>query len=377
MHDPQIAMPRCRAILLRLALAAACGLAGVAPALASSLPPPPPPPPPATCDSSGASSGSTSCPATSSGGFNQAITSAGSFQVGGTLGGAIGSFGAQLGGGTAAGPGGARYALSGDTGKSAAGAGDKWNAWFALSENHIAYDFQPLQSSGHLDVALAGLDYTFGNQLIVGAALSGERTRINTSFNGGSFRGNGNTFAPYLAWAITPRWILDAVIGFGRTDISSTDNSVGGGNGNTRDRRSLASLGLSYNTLKGKWQLTAKGQVMSAEDRIGQFTLSNGTNVDASSSRITQLRFGGQAAYKLQQGVTPFFGATYIYDAQRQNQAPLAGQSAANDRDAVLLQLGVNFQSGGRLYGGIVLSTEQGRSQVKNDQVLANIGLRF
>ncbi|MDB5804955.1 MAG: hypothetical protein JWN73_2277 [Betaproteobacteria bacterium] len=377
MHDPRTVARRCSTTLLRLTLAAAFALAGIAPALASTLPPPPPPPPPpASCDSSGGS-GDNACPATSSGGFNQAVTSAGSFQVGSTLGGAIGSFGAQLGGGTATGPGGARYALSGDTGKSAAGAGDKWNAWFALSENHIAYDFQPLQSSGHLDVALVGLDYTFGNNLIVGAALSGERTRINTSFNGGSFRGNGNTFAPYLAWAITPRWILDAVIGFGSTDISTTDNSVGGGNGNTRDRRSLASLGLSYNYLMGKWQLTGKGQVMSAEDRLGQFTLSNGTNVAGSSNRITQLRFGGQAAYKLQQGVTPYFGVTYIYDAQRQNQAPLAGQSAANDRDAFLLQLGVNFQSSGRLYGGISVSSEQGRSQIKNDQVLANIGLRF
>jgi len=374
MHDLKTPPRRFAAALARLALAAMFCAAGVSPALASIVITPSPPPP-STCDSS-ASSGDNSCPATSSGGFNQAVTSAGSFQVGSTLGNAIGSFGAQLGGGTATGPGGARYAL-GDTGKSAAGAGDKWNAWFALSENHIAYNFQPLQSSGHLDVALAGLDYTFGNNLIVGAALSGERTRISTSFNGGSFRGNGNTFAPYLAWAITPRWILDAVVGVGTTDISTTDNSAGGGNGNTRDRRNLASLGLSYNYQTGKWQLTGKGQVMSAQDRLGQFTLSNGTNVAASSNRITQLRFGGQAAYKLQQGITPFFGATYIYDAQRQNQAPLAGQNAANDRDAVQLQLGINFQSSGRLYGGLLLSTEQGRSQIKNDQVLANIGLRF
>ncbi|HEX4328276.1 MAG TPA: autotransporter outer membrane beta-barrel domain-containing protein [Burkholderiales bacterium] len=373
MYDPKAPLRRLAAASIRLALAAVFCAAGVSPALASIVVTPPPPPPAASCDSS---SSDTGCPASSSGGFNQAVTSAGSFQVGSTLGNAIGSFGAQLGGGIATGAGGARYAL-GDTGKSAAGGGDKWNAWFALSENHIAYTFQPLQSGGHLDVALAGLDYTFGNNLIVGAALSGERTRISTAFNGGSFRGNGNTFAPYLAWAITPRWILDAVVGVGTTDISTTDNTPGGGNGNTRDRRNLASLGLSYNYLISKWQLTGKGQVMSAQDRLGQFTLSNGTNVAASSNRITQLRFGGQAAYKLQQGITPFFGATYIYDAQRQNQAPLAGQNAANDRDAVQLQLGINFQSSGRLYGGLMLSTEQGRSQIKNDQVLANIGLRF
>ena len=253
--------------------------------------------------------------------------------------------------------------------------GEKWNAWFALSQNRIGYSFAPLQSGGHVDVAIGGIDYTYNNTLILGAALSGERMRVATSFNGGNLSGDGNTFAPYLAWAINRNWVLDAALGFGSTDLTI---DVGGGvSGKTRDKRAFGSLGLSYMRAMGKWQLTGKGQILAAEDRIGSYTQSNNTAIAGTTSRLTQLRFGGQAAYNFGGGVVPWFGLTYIYDADRGNQTPVAGQNAANDRDAILVQAGLNIQSKGRLYGGITLSSEQSRRQVKNDQVLLNIGIRF
>ena len=371
------------ALTSRLLRAAACGALlalTAAPALASAVLPPPPPPPPPTCSNGSSGSSDSSCPGTSSGGFNQAITNAPNYQTLNIVSGAAGNFGNQLNGGTAIGPGSARFALGGEPerGAAAAGGAEKWNVWFALSENRVAYDFQPLRSSGHVDILLAGVDYTWNNRLIVGAALSGERTRVGTSYNNGNFSSNGTSFAPYLAWAIDRNWVLDAALGFGNSDIKTTDNSVAGGaNGSTRDRRSFAALGLSYNRPMGKWQLTGKGQLMSAEDRISQYTLSNNTNVLGSTARTTQLRIGGQAAYRTDSMFTPFAGLTYIYDIDRANQGTLSGQNAANDRDAWLLQAGVNFQSRGRLYGSLVLSTEQGRSQVKNDQVLVNLGFRF
>ena len=376
MHRPHAPTParRPRAFLPRLSLGAAIALTASTHSLAVIIPPPPPPTQSDPCSESGSSSQDNKCPATANGGFNQAVTSQGTAQIGGIVSGAVGNFGNQLNGGNASGPGAARFALSGETGTAAAGMGEKWNAWLALSHNRIGYSFAPLQSSGHVDVALVGVDYTFGNTVILGAALSGERMRVATTFNGGNLAGNGNTFAPYLAWAINRNWVLDAALGFGSTSL---DTNTGGATGNTRDRRSFASLGLSYNRAMGKWQLTGKGQVMAAEDRIGQYTLSNNTTVQGSSARTTQLRLGGQAAYNLGNGVVPWFGLTYIYDADRTAQAPLAGQNAANDRDAVLVQVGLNIQSKGRLYGGVTLSSEQGRSQVKNDQVLFNIGMRF
>ena len=55
----------------------------------------------------------------------------------------------------------------------------------------------------------------------------------------------------------------------------------------------------------------------------------------------------------------------------------MGGLCAANDRDGWQVRVGLNIRSAGALYGGIVLSSEVGRSQVKNDQLLVNVGVRF
>ena len=73
----------------------------------------------------------------------------------------------------------------------------------------------------------------------------------------------------------------------------------------------------------------------------------------------------------------PFVGLTYIYDIERATQGAVGGQTAANDRDGWQVRAGLNIRSAGALYGGLVLSSEVGRSQVKNDQILVNLGVRF
>lgn len=370
----QTRVPSRCASLFRLALGAALLMTGLS-ALASTQPTPPPPPPP-DC-SNGSASSNSGCPSTSNSGVTQSSVANTSIFLSNAVSGSAGGFGNSLTGGTSTAPGVARYAL-GDTGRAGAGAGARWNVWTALAQSRIGYDFSPLQSGGHVDVGIVGVDYTFGSSVILGLAVSAERTRVGTSFNGGSLNGRGNTVAPYLAWAITRAWILDASLGYGRTSLDTTDNSVAGGiTGSTRDIRDFGSLGLSYNHLIGRWQLTGKGQVLTAHDQLGQFTLSNGNFVPGTSSRTTQGRLGGQAAYNMGNGVTPYLGLTYIYDLQRPNQAPVGGQNAANDRDGVQLLAGINFQSKGPVYGGITLMSEQGRRQIKNDQVLLNLGFRF
>lgn len=301
--------------------------------------------------------------------------------LGGAIGGVVGSSfgGGGFGGGTAGlKPGVNRFALgSGETGAAAAAGGTKWNAWLAYSRSNVGYSFQPLQSGGNVEVALGGVDYTYGNNLIIGVALTDERTRVTTSFNGGGIRASGNTVAPYLGWRINHNWMLDATIGFGSTNINFTDNSgtapVTGAN---KDSRSLTTLGLAYNQAMGSWLLSAKGSLLSTQDKFSAFTNSNNAAIDGLTTRTTQVRLGGQAAYNAG-GLVPFAGVTYINDIQRPNQSAVAGQSAANDRDGWQLRTGVNFRSSGALYGGAQLSSEVGRRQVKNDQILFNLGLRY
>ena len=357
-------------------LAAACSFSGVANAGGNG--PPPPPPALKTCPDGARIAVAATCrliPFVGQAGATEATLTGAIVTLGTTVGDMIsGAFGGAT--GTAA-TGINRTALSGQSGQAAAPGGLKWNVWGALARVNAGYSFQPVQSGGNADLLLGGIDYSLANNVVLGVALSGERTRIGTSYNGGNVSGNGNTIAPYLGWRINNAWLLDATLGFGNTNLTSTDNSIPGGtNGSNKATRSMGTLGLAYNQGMGNWLLTGKGSLLTVENKYSAFTFSNGQFVPGSTTRTSQMRLGGQAAYNAG-AVVPFFGVTYIYDIERANQNPIAGQSAANDRDAFQLRVGLNFRSSGALYGGIVLSSEVGRSQFKNDQILLNVGMRF
>lgn len=340
-----------------------------------------------TCPDGSPAVSSSACPkksdpAASQPGITNNTVSGTVVDLGSSIGSAIsGAFGGSgFGGGTTntTSAGGIQRAAlpSGETGVAAAAGKPRWNVWGALARASVGYSFQPLQSGGTVNVALGGLDYTFGDNLIIGVAVSDERTRVSTPFNGGSLSANGNTIAPYLGWRITPNWQMDATVGFGSTSLNSVDNSAGSVTGSNKDKRTMASVGLAYNQITGKWLLTGRGGLSSSADKFSSYTLSNNTFVAGSTSRTLQLRASGQAMYNAG-AVLPFVGLTYINDLQRPNQAPVGGQSAANDRDGWQVRLGLNIPTKGALYGSVAISTEVGRSQVKNNQIMANLGFRF
>jgi outer membrane autotransporter protein len=370
---------KCSSLRYAARLAMVSFILGTAPSLSLAVLNPPPAPPMKTCPDGAVIYVGENCkplpgvsqPGASGATLNGAITS-----IGATLGNVVsGAFGG--GGAATAAAGIQRMALSGQTGQAAAAGGSRWNAWAALSQVNVGYSFQPLQSGGDATLVLGGIDYLIGNNVVLGLALTDERTRISTSFNGGNISGNGNTVAPYLGWRINNAWLLDASLGFGDTKLTSTDNSIAGGiTGSNKARRTMATLGLSYNHVMGRWIFTGKGSLLNVESKFSAFTFSNGTFVSGSTTNTTQARLGAQAAYNAG-NVVPFAGLVYINDLQRPNQAAVAGQTAANDRDAWQVRAGLNFRSSGALYGGIVLSTDVGRSQVKNDQIMVNVGMRF
>ncbi len=270
-----------------------------------------------------------------------------------------------------------RFALpgQGQSGAAAAPGGKAWNAWVAYSQNKVGYSFQPLQSSGTVDVLMTGVDYRLANNVIVGVALAGDRSDIgiNGTALSGTLKGSGYTITPYIGIPLNRAWALDATLGFGRTKIDTTQF---GATGTLRSDRTLGSIGLSFRQPIGKWQLTGRGALLAVDDRLGAYTLSNGTFVRDGKVSLSQLRLSGQAGYNFG-SVVPYFGLSYIYDIRRPDQAPVGGQTAANDRDAWTPVVGIRFTSGGSLYGGIQYSSEQSRSQVKNNQLLLNLGVRF
>ena len=262
------------------------------------------------------------------------------------------------------------------TGSAAASGGNRWNLWAAASYTRVGTSFQPLQTSGNVGVLSAGLDYRVSDKMVVGAALAVDRTRIGLNYlAGGNLAGDGLTLAPYLAYAFNRSWALDATVGYGRSDY---DISGGGVTGSFRGTRTFGNVGLNYSQqLAGsRWQVTGRGALTTVSSRSGSFTASNNVFASGTSSDLTQLRLGGQVAYAAGQ-VTPYFGLTYVYDVRRPGSVTVGGQTSSGDRDSWIPAIGLRFSSGGAVYGGLQFSTERGRSEVKNDQLLFNLGVRF
>ena len=294
----------------------------------------------------------------------------------------IGSTVGAIAGGAAAGGGGTFSALpagvtrlalpgQGGTGAAAAPGGKAWNAWFAASQNTVSYDYAPLQSSGKVRVGLIGVDYTFRNSIVAGMAIAADKSDINLNFIGGKLTGKGTTYSPYVGIPLNKNWSADMSVGWGKTTV---DTEITGITSRMTDNRRTASLGMSYRQMAGndnKWMLTGRGSYLAVRDKLGAYTMSNGTFVTDSSVSLSQLRFGGQAAYNL--GVfVPYAGLNYIYDVSAPSQA-----GAANDRDAFQAVLGLKFSVPSGFYGGLQYSSELNRSQIKNNQIMLNMGARF
>lgn len=277
-------------------------------------------------------------------------------------------------------PSGTRFALSGqgETGQ-AAGAGDRqaWNGWISGAQANVGTSFNPLKSDGSVNSAMIGIDYTFLNKAILGVALADTRARIDTKFNGGSFSADGLTLAPYLLYPLNANWAVNAGMGFGRSNLKSFDNTNGSPvYGRNDSDTTLANLGIEYNRTMGNWGFTGRTGVSSYRDKQSSQTLSNGTAISGSTTTASQVRLGGEITYNAGAWM-PYGGLAYVYDSHLPTQSAVSGVTPSNDRSAVQILLGVQYRSRGALYGGLQLMTEQGRSDMKNDAAMLNVGMYF
>lgn len=243
------------------------------------------------------------------------------------------------------------------SGLAASAGGERWNGWVAAAHSNMEHSF--LRADGHSNVLLGGVDYTLSNDAIVGVATTLERSR--TSVVATNIEGDGYSIAPYVAIPLNANWMFDASVGIGRTDIDSKTGAVVA---SAKDRRTFNSLSLTYGTNMGKWQMQYKASYLGSKDKFN--------TTPATSSKLNQVRIGGQATYDAG-NTLPYFAVNFIRDVS----TPPAIVGSANDRDAIQLQAGVNIFSNGPLSGGISYSHEANRKEVKNNILVANLSFRF
>lgn len=276
-------------------------------------------------------------------------------------------------------------------GMAAGNAAGKWNAWVSVGQDYNEYDRGNYVSNGavrnhnaNLDVTnvVLGADYALSPLWTVGLSAAFDHSSgTSNSYNNGALAStsthssDGYSFAPYVAWQINKDLSLDATLGFGKGEISSTGNVEG------KADRLFYGANLNYIKWYDNWQVSGKGSYFYGEEKYGDLRSSTlgvllGT---ATKNKLDQIRLGGQVGYWMNNGAMPYFGLTYLNDLTHSTSAAPTVQSATEiGKTAWLCALGVNFFSlSNGVTGGLAYNLETGRDHAKREALIANINVRF
>jgi hypothetical protein len=271
---------------------------------------------------------------------------------------------------------GPRASLDGTTGL-AAGNATGWNLWANYSNNasRVRYT-NTLNTQTHTDsnveTTLLGGDFALSPKTALGVSVGLDRGNGSGGTVGGqpnSTGSNGYVIAPYIGYQISKELALDASAGWGEGEFSS------GAIKSDADRW-FAGANLSYSQWMNNVQVTGKLSYLHGEEKYGD-SKNAGAAVagTASKNTVDQARLGVQAGYWMN-GFMPYAGLVYASDFHRS-----VSKGAAVDplgRSAFVLSLGVNFFSlASKMTGGIAYEQESGRTNSKNEKLMANINFRF
>lgn len=146
-------------------------------------------------------------------------------------------------------------------GKAGAAGAPKLGAWAQGTYVNIDKDEAALQMSGDVYNLVGGVDYKFNPRGVAGVAIGYEQVDIKTKFNSGTYEGKGYTVAPYVGYALTPNWSVDASVGYTwlEYDVSRTNDAVKGSFDATRW---FAAGNVTGTYLVNRWLLSPKAGVM-------------------------------------------------------------------------------------------------------------------
>lgn len=240
---------------------------------------------------------------------------------------------------------GAHLNMHGSTGLNAGeGMAMPMGAWFNYSYSDFDDDFAATAFDATRHSFLGGVDFNPFQPILAGIAFGYETADFDTAFNGGEQETDGWTISPYLAASLSDTFSVDVVMGYSDMDTNQF-RSVGA----TRVTSSFGAdrwfFGGNINAVKpwGNWFFTGSVGWIWAREYQDEFVESNGNTVAERKIKLGNWHVGGEAAYSWGNW-EPWASATYGRDYQfTEIQIAGAAQQPANDRDDILLGLGLRY----------------------------------
>lgn len=174
---------------------------------------------------------------------------------------------------------------------------DAWNIWVHGQVVSLDVDRSGASFDGHLWSVLGGIDYKAAHYLLLGIAGGYERYDLDTSFNGGRFKGSGYTVGPYLGLQLLPNLVFDIWAGWTGTNYDLTSF---GDSGSPKGNRWFVSGNLTghFYPLQNL-RVSPRLSAWYAYERQRSYTSDNGAAVTGQTIELGRIAFGPEVAYRI------------------------------------------------------------------------------
>lgn len=230
-------------------------------------------------------------------------------------------------------------------GKSAQGAALRVGAWLSGGYTSIDANDRGGEFDGRVYNINGGLDYKFTERLLAGVTVGYENLDIDTTFNRGTFEGDGVSAGPYFGYRLSDNWAVSGLVTYTwlSYDVRNGNTAV---TGSFDAERLSANLGLNGGYKVNNWVIGPQAGVLFMQEDQDRYNDSAGTRVNGDVIPLVRWSAGGTLGYNFG-NVTPYVKALGEYDSTHSAAVDLGnGTKSSNDRFGAVAGGGVNVAMG-------------------------------
>lgn len=251
----------------------------------------------------------------------------------------------------------------GMNGKAAGNMDQGFGLWMNAGWDHLKNTATNTALGGNTYLGALGADVKVDDDIVVGLAVTGEDTKLNTDFNLGHLKTTGWGVGPYAAVSFLDNFYIDALVN--RAWLHNTgDRSNGAVTFNYDSKRWIASSNLGARVYDGPLMINPYIGYLYVTQKDDSYT-ETGTGAGTGGGQrvsIAQGRLGAKLGYTIDQ-FTPYVGARWEHNFVQPNLnfGALAGGSPSNSREAGYFQVGFNADVDSGVSAGLEGHTRQSK----------------
>lgn len=219
------------------------------------------------------------------------------------------------------------------------------NAWLSGGYTHIKSTDRRGEFDGPVLNANLGVDRKFGDRFTVGLTAGYENLDIDTTFNRGTFEGDGFSVGPYVNFKINDTWSVMGLVTYTWLNYDITTGTVRS-TGSFDAERLTGVASLNGNFRKDKWVFSPTVGVMGMAEEQDSFRDSRGVLISGDNIPLVRWSAGGTVGYDFGK-ITPYVKLVGEYDSSHSAAVDLGqGAKSSNSREGAVAGAGFSVNLG-------------------------------